>query len=86
MAFRTAGGVAVAFRRELAEAENPEARRLELEEQLAEGTRPNARAESFSMHELIDPRETRARLCEWVEWIQPILPSLVGPVNFPVRP
>ena len=80
------GGVAVAFRRELAEAEDPEARRLELEEQFAERTRPNARAESFSMHELIDPRETRARLCQWIEWIQPILPSLVGPVSFPVRP
>ena len=80
------GGVAVAFGRDIAAAEDPEARRLELEEKMAERTRPNARAESFSMHELIDPRETRPRLAAWIEWIQPILPSLVGPVSFPIRP
>ena len=80
------GGVAVAFGRDIAAAEDPEARRLELEELMAERTRPNARAESFSMHELIDPRETRPRLSAWIEWIQPLLPGLVGPVSFPVRP
>ncbi len=80
------GGVAVAFGREIAAAEDPEARRKELEEMMAARTRPTARAESFSMHELIDPRETRPRLSAWIDWIQPILPGLTGPVNFPVRP
>ncbi len=80
------GGVAVAFGREIAAAEDPEARRKELEEMMAARTRPTARAESFSMHELIDPRETRPRLSAWIDWIQPILPSLAGPVSFPVRP
>lgn len=80
------GGVAVAFARDIAAAEDPEARRLELEEMMAARTKPTARAESFSMHELIDPRETRPRLSAWIEWIQPLLPGLTGPVSFPVRP
>jgi acetyl-CoA carboxylase carboxyltransferase component len=61
------GGVAVAFRREIAQAPNPERRRAELEEQFASRRTPFPRAESFSVHDLIDPRETRPRLCEWLE-------------------
>ena len=61
------GGVAVAFRREIAEAADPEARRAELEELLARGRTPFPRAEGFGVHDLIDPRRTRPVLCEWLE-------------------
>lgn len=67
------GGVAVAFRREIAEADDPEAKRNELEEAFAARRSPFPRAESFSVHDLIDPRETRARLCRWVERVWPLL-------------
>ncbi|HCD27921.1 MAG TPA: propionyl-CoA carboxylase [Gammaproteobacteria bacterium] len=80
------GGVAVAFHREIAAAADPEAKRRELEEQLRQNRSPFPRAESFAVHELIDPRETRPILCEWVEWIQPQLDTLLGPVSFCVRP
>ena len=80
------GGVAVAFHREIAAAIDPEAKRQELEEGLREARSPFPRAESFAVHELIDPRETRPVLCEWVEWIQPQLDTLLGPTQFPVRP
>ncbi len=80
------GGVAVAFHREIAAAENPEAKRRELEERIREARSPFPRAESFSVHELIDPRETRPMLCEWIDWIQPQLDDLVGPVRFGMRP
>jgi methylmalonyl-CoA decarboxylase subunit alpha len=80
------GGVAVAFRREIEAAPDPEVRRRELEERLAARQSPFPRAESFNYHDLIDPRETRARLCEWVGWIQPLLPHLVGSVRFGIRP
>ena len=33
------------------------------------------RAEDFGVHDLIDPRETRPRLCEWI-----------GEVTLPPRP
>jgi acetyl-CoA carboxylase carboxyltransferase component len=34
---------------------------------------PFPRAESFSVHEIIDPRETRKYLAQWAERIQPQL-------------
>ena len=80
------GGVAVAFHREIAAAEDPEAKRRELEEQLAARQSPFPRAEALSVHELIDPRETRPMLCRWIERIQPLLESLRGPSGFSVRP
>ena len=80
------GGVAVAFRREIESAADPEARRAELEAQLAERRTPFPRAEGFSVHDLIDPRETRAALCQWIGWVQPLLPSLCGPRAYGPRP
>jgi acetyl-CoA carboxylase carboxyltransferase component len=80
------GGVAVAFRREIALAADPDRKRVELETRLKTARSPFPRAESFAVHELIDPRETRPALCQWVEWIQPQLASLAGPTTFPIRP
>ena len=50
------------------------------------GLSPFPRAESFAVHDLIDPRETRPLLCDWVELAQLTLPSLLGPVSFPFKP
>ncbi len=80
------GGVAVAYAREIAAAPDPDARRRELEAELAARNSPFPRAEAFAVHELIDPRETRPRLTRWVERIQPLLPPLLGPSAFSVRP
>lgn len=80
------GGVAVAYHREIAAAQDPDAKRKEYEDLLREGRSPFPRAESFAVHELIDPRETRPMLCEWIDWIQPQLDTLVGPVRFGMRP
>ncbi len=80
------GGVAIAFHREIAAADDPEAKRQELEEQLAAGRSPFPRAEAFSVHELIDPRETRPMLCRWIDRVQPLLPQLLGPSSFSYRP
>ncbi len=80
------GGVAVAYHREIAAADDPDAKRKELEDRLRDNRSPFPRAESFAVHELIDPRETRPMRCEWVDWIQPQLDELVGPVHFGMRP
>lgn len=80
------GGVAVAFHREIEAADDPVAKRQEIEERLRQARSPFPRAESFGVHELIDPRETRPTLCEWIDWIQPQLDELKGPVSFPMRP
>ncbi|MBI3757673.1 MAG: propionyl-CoA carboxylase [Deltaproteobacteria bacterium] len=80
------GGVAVAYRREIAAAPDPEAKRRELEDQLAAQRSPYARAESFSVHDLIDPRHTRPVLCDWLDWIQPQLREHRGPRAYTIRP
>ena len=80
------GGVAVKYRREIAAAPDPDARRRALEAEMARVNAPGPRAESFSVHELIDPRDTRPMLCDWIDWIQPMLPGLTGPRAFSVRP
>jgi acetyl-CoA carboxylase carboxyltransferase component len=80
------GGVAVAFRREIEAAADPDARRRELEEQLAEGRTFFPRAEAFGVHDLIDPRRTRPMLCDWIESIQPLLREHLGPRRYTYRP
>ena len=60
------GGVAIAFRKEIAAAD-PAAKRAELEEAFALRPSPFPRAEALAVHDMIDPRETRVRLSDWIE-------------------
>ena len=80
------GGVAVAFGREIAASADPDRRRAELEEELARRQSPFPRAESFAFHDIIDPRETRPMLCDWLEWAAPRLDHTLGPALFGPRP
>ncbi len=80
------GGVAAAFGREIAAADDPAAERERLEEIMLARQSVEPRAESFSIHELIDPRDTRPVLCNWIGRIQPLLPRLTGPTSFSIRP
>jgi acetyl-CoA carboxylase carboxyltransferase component len=80
------GGVAVAFRRLIAQSDDPDTLRRELEEKLAAQRSPYPAAESFAVNDLIDPRETRPMLCQWVEDIQARLGEQVQPVQFGLRP
>ena len=80
------GGVALAYRREIENAPDPEARRRELEEEMAAGQSIFPRAEEFGVHELIDPRETRPWLCGWLDDVRPQLASERGPRAYTMRP
>ena len=60
-------------KKEISEAKNPEEKRKEIEESMSKLQDPFPRAESFSVHEIIDPRETRKYLSQWIERIQPQL-------------
>lgn len=80
------GGVAVAFGREIAEAKDPEKRRQELEAEMAKELSPFPRAESFAVNELIDPRETRTMLCDWLDWAWPTLERQKEPYRPTIRP
>jgi acetyl-CoA carboxylase carboxyltransferase component len=80
------GGVAVAFHRQIAAAPDPEAFRRELEEKLVAQRSPYARGEAFAANDLIDPRQTRPVLCDWVDRIQTTLTEHKGPRSYTYRP
>ncbi|MGZ8265792.1 MAG: acyl-CoA carboxylase subunit beta, partial [Burkholderiales bacterium] len=81
------GGVKAAYRREIESAADPEAREREIEEELRQLASPFRTAEAFAIEDLIDPRETRPYLCQFIEALQPRLNTQVGPkAKYGVRP
>jgi len=73
------GGVAAAFRRDIAQAADPVAREREIEAELKAVASPFRTAEAFGVEDIIDPRETRAHLCRLVDTVQPRLRISLGP-------
>jgi acetyl-CoA carboxylase carboxyltransferase component len=61
------GGIEAAYKRQLAEAENPQALRAELMARIESARGPVGPLSKFQIEEMIDPRDTRWMVCEWVE-------------------
>jgi len=80
------GGVAAAYRREIAAAPDPEQRRRELEARHEGDRNPFLRTEAFGLHDLIDPRETRPLSIDFVHQAQIVLRSSLGPKPRGVHP
>ena len=78
------GGIEVAYKAELAAAEDYDAHLKSLKERLNRLRSPFRSAEYFEIEEIIDPRDTRAHLCRWVKLARAALRP--GPVAFPYRP
>lgn len=68
-----AGGIEAAFRKELSEAEDPDALKAQLYRKFDAIRSPFRTAESFFAEEIIDPRETRPLLADFVEHAQRVL-------------
>jgi acetyl-CoA carboxylase carboxyltransferase component len=73
------GGAMAAYRREIEGAPDPEARRQEIEARLEALASPFRSAEAFAVEEIIDPRDTRPLLVEFVRDAQAILRTQLGP-------
>ena len=61
------GGIEAAYKRQLAEAEDPKALRAEIEARIESARGPLGPLSRFQIEEMIDPRDTRSHICEWVE-------------------
>ncbi|MGD9946051.1 MAG: acyl-CoA carboxylase subunit beta [Burkholderiaceae bacterium] len=72
------GGVYAAYRREIDAAPDPAARRAELEAYYHRVGSPFRTAEAFGILDIIDPRETRSILCDWVEDAAEVLKAQRG--------
>ena len=81
------GGVAAAYRREIERANDPKARERELEAELRAQASPFRTAEAFAIEDIIDPRETRAYLCRFIDAAQGRIATSLGPKpKYGVRP
>jgi acetyl-CoA carboxylase carboxyltransferase component len=78
------GGIEVAYRAELAAAEDYDAELEAIRQRLNRVRSPFRSAEHFEIEEIIDPRETRSRLCGWAQLARRALRP--GPTTFSYRP
>ncbi|MGJ5009758.1 acyl-CoA carboxylase subunit beta [Bradyrhizobium oligotrophicum] len=66
------GGIEAAYRAEIDAAPDPKAKLKEIEERLTKLRSPFRSAEKFWVEEIIDPRKTRALLCEFARLAEPL--------------
>lgn len=79
------GGVAAAYRKEIAEAEDPDALRLSLESEYHQIGSPYRTAEKFGVVDIIEPSQTRSLLCDWVEDAYRLSSTQLGPKGRTMR-
>jgi acetyl-CoA carboxylase carboxyltransferase component len=80
------GGVEAAFRAQIEGAADSDAEIERIRRTLAAVTSPFRTAERFGVQDMIDPRDSRPLLCEWVRDAYRVLPELTGPPSFGTRP
>ena len=82
------GGIEAAYKRQLAEAEDPRALREELMARIESARGPVGPLSRFQIEEMIDPRDTRKMICEWLEsaWKIVSQPARLKPRPIQFRP
>ena len=79
------GGVAAAYKKDIAAADDPVAHRLELEAHYHAISSPMRTAERFGVLDIIEPAATRPLLCAWVEDAYQATSRRLGPVGRTMR-
>ena len=82
------GGIEAAYKRQLAEAEDPAALRAELEARIESARGPVGPLNKFQIEEMIDPRCTRELIAEWLPQAYRVISHAdnLGPRNIQFRP
>ena len=82
------GGIEAAYKRQLAEAEDPRALRDELMARIESARGPIGPLSKFQIEEIADPRDTRRLICEWVRTAYRIVsqPARLRPRLLQFRP
>ncbi len=78
------GGIEVAYKQELADSDDPDGLLTEITDRLNRLRSPHRAAEYFEVEQIIDPRETRRHLCQWVDLVTRTVEP--GPPSFGYRP
>ena len=77
------GGAAIAYKREIESAEDPEAKRQEIEARLQAISSPFRNAHAFGIEEIIDPRDTRPLLVDFIDDAKRVIATQLGPGSGP---
>jgi acetyl-CoA carboxylase carboxyltransferase component len=80
------GGIEAAYRADLERADDPAGLLADIRARLDAVRSPMRTAERFGIEEIIDPRETRPLLCDWVHDAYATLPASPGRPSFGTRP
>ena len=82
------GGIEAAYKRQLAEASDPQALRDELMARIESARGPLGPLSKFQLEEMIDPRDTRKLVCEWAQIAYRIAtqPARLAPRAIQFRP
>jgi acetyl-CoA carboxylase carboxyltransferase component len=80
------GGIEAAWRRELEAADDPEALRARIYDELEALRSPFRTAEAFGIEKIIDPADTRRLLVEWVATAYDVVATQLGPRARGMRP
>jgi propionyl-CoA carboxylase beta chain len=78
------GGIEAAFKRDLEAADDPAALLASIRARMEAMRSPFRTAESFFAEEIIDPRDTRAHVCDWRRLAERVLET--GESRFGMRP
>lgn len=78
------GGIEAAYRADIETAPDPQAKLKDIEGRLNALRSPFRSAEKFWVEEIIDPRKTRALLCEFARLAEPL--RIPGRASFQMRP
>ncbi len=78
------GGIEAAFKSELEKAADPKMMLAEIEARMNRVRSPFRTAEAFLVEDIIDPRDTRRRLCDFANLAAPLRKT--GPSRFGLRP
>jgi acetyl-CoA carboxylase carboxyltransferase component len=82
------GGIEAAYKRQLAESADPAALRAEINARIESVRGPIGPLNRFEIEEMIDPRDTRRLVCEWIADAYRIIaqPSRLVPRALQFRP
>ncbi|KXP04873.1 acetyl-CoA carboxylase family protein [Tsukamurella tyrosinosolvens] len=80
------GGIEAAFRTQIEQAEDPAVELERLSNEIEAVSSPLRTAERFGVQDIIDPRESRPLLCDWVHDAYRLLPDKLGRPSFGMRP
>ncbi len=77
------GGTAIAYKRDIENADDPDAKRAEIEAMLQAISSPFRNAHAFGIEDMIDPRDTRLLLVDFIEDAWKVIQTQLGPTHGP---